>query len=89
MVAISTDPVEDAAKAAEAFPRLRFIADPERSLGGALEMVDPGALKPVERAVYGPTQVIVDGAGKIESLWRAPSVPVRRGVDAIIEAAGG
>ena len=88
-MAISADPLEDARRSAEAFPRLTILSDPERTLGTALGALDPEALRPVEHEIFRPLQVIVDGAGRIESVWAGRNVAERRPVDAILAAIRG
>lgn len=87
VVAISTDPLADAKKTAAAFPKIKVVSDADASLGRALAIMDPGALRAVEHEVYGPTQILVDGAGKIEELWRGVNVAERRSLDQILAAA--
>lgn len=69
IVAVSMDDREDAQKSQAQFPHLIVVADTDRKMCHALNVMHPGAGPGGEDAVA-PTTILVDGQGTVRWLFR-------------------
>jgi peroxiredoxin len=76
VVVVSLENRESAQQTQQDFPHLEVLADPDRRLGGALEVIHPGAA-PGGEDTFAPTTFLLDGTGKVRWLFR-PERHVRR-----------
>ncbi len=85
VIAVSLEGPEDAAQTQKDFPHLLILADQDRGLSDAVEVIHPGAKPGGDDADY-PTTILVDRRGKVRWLYRAPRVVTRLSPDEVLEA---
>ena len=69
VVAISLEDQETAKETQADFPHLVVVADPERHLAKALEVIHVGS-NPAGGDTTAPTTIVVDGAGRVRWTFR-------------------
>ncbi len=73
VVVVSIEGQEDARKTQKDFPHLTVVADPQRRLITAAEVLHPGVGPDGEDAAV-PTTFLIDHHGRVRSLYRPPQV---------------
>jgi peroxiredoxin len=76
VVAASVDGLEDSQKTQEKFPHLLVVADPDRKLVSAADVIHHGA-GPKGENVAAPTTLLIDRHGDVQWLFR-PSRVIER-----------
>jgi peroxiredoxin len=70
VLAISMDGPEDAKATQKKFPHLTVLADPDRSLGDAFQVIHPH-YAPDGGDTFAPTTILIDGDGRVRWIFRA------------------
>jgi len=86
VVAISLEGRPEAEKTQRDFPHLKIVADPERNLTGAAELLHPNS-GPGQADTITPTTVLVDRHGIVKWVYRPDRVIRRLSPDELLDAA--
>ncbi len=87
VVVASTDNLEESQKTQKDLPHLVVVADPDRKLIAAAEVLHPKAGQHGED-VAAPTTFFIDKQGKVRSLFRPKQVITRLSADDVLAAVG-
>jgi alkyl hydroperoxide reductase subunit AhpC len=85
VIVSSVEGTEDAAKTKEQFPHLLVLADKNRSLSEAAELIHPHS-GPNGDDTDAPTTIIVDGKGMVRWVYRPHQVFTRLTPDEVLQA---
>lgn len=73
VIVVSLEDQETAAQTQKDFPHLLVLADADRKLAEALEVIQPDS-NPAGGDTSAPTTVLVDGNGIVRWMYRSPSI---------------
>jgi peroxiredoxin len=83
VVAVSVDNLQESKKTQQDFPHVVIVADADRKLIDAAEVLHPGAGQHHED-VAAPTTILVDKQGMARSLFRPPQVVTRLSANEVL-----
>jgi alkyl hydroperoxide reductase subunit AhpC len=85
VVVISVEDQKDAQLTQKEFPHLVVVADKERNLAKAVEVLQPGS-DPHGDDTSAPTTILVDGSGTVRWVHRPPTVIGRLSPGEVVKA---
>jgi alkyl hydroperoxide reductase subunit AhpC len=85
VIVVSVEGLDDARKTQDDFPHLLVLADQERRLSEAAELIHPHSA-PDGSDTDAPTTILVDRQGTVRWLYRSPGVIARLSPDEVLEA---
>src|SRR6266481_1089548 len=85
VIAIANDNLELTRKTQEKFPHLTIISDEDMKIANALQLVHKGAGHEGQDT-NAATTIVVDGAGEVRWVFRAPRFMERLSPDALLDA---
>jgi alkyl hydroperoxide reductase subunit AhpC len=86
VIVISMEGLADAQKTQGQFPHLVVLADQQRGLSEAAELIHAGTAAPDGSDIDTPTTILVDRSGTVRWLYRSPEVIARLSPDDVLAA---
>jgi peroxiredoxin len=86
VVVVSLEGREDAEKTQAQFPHLRVVADEERGLADAVEVIHLNSGRHLQGDTTAPTTLLIDGGGVVRWTFRPGNVVRRLSPDEVLAA---